>query len=157
MKDAASGPAGVSALVLVLLLKFAALATLFERTPHWPALLLAPVLGRAALVFLLWSTPYVRPGGIGAAQAANLPRAGAVAVLLLVASALPGLYGARGAGLLVTLGVLLWALRRLMRQRIGGITGDTLGASCEIVEAAVLVFMTLAGGALPAWADAAVG
>jgi adenosylcobinamide-GDP ribazoletransferase len=156
MKDAASGPAGVSALVLVLLLKFAALATLLELR-HWPTLLLAPVLGRVALVFLLWSTPYVRSGGIGVAQAANLPRAGAVAVLLLVASALPGLYGARGAGLLATLTVLLWALRRLMRQRIGGITGDTLGASCEIVEATVLVFMALAGGALPAWADAAGG
>lgn len=156
MKDPASGPAGVSALVLVLLLKFAALATLLERSGAL-ALVLAPVLGRGALVFLLWSTPYVRPGGIGAAQAARLPRVGAMSVLLLIIVALPALLGARGAGLLVLLAVLLWFLRSLMRQRIGGVTGDTLGASCEIVEAAVLVFMALAGGAWPAWADAAGG
>ena len=39
-------------------------------------------------------------------------------------------------------------LRRLMLRRIGGATGDTLGASCEIVEAAVLVVMALAGAPL---------
>lgn len=156
MKDPASGPAGVSALVLVLLLKFASLTSLLDSSGV-PALVLAPVLGRSALVYLLWSTPYVRPGGIGAAHAAHLPRTGAMSVLLLVAVALPALLGVRGAELLALLAVLLWLLRWLMRQRIGGITGDTLGASCEIVEAAVLVFMTLVGGALPAWVGAAGG
>lgn len=147
LKDPASGPAGVSALVLLLLVKFAALAALLEAQSLPPALLLAPVLGRAALVFLLLGTPYVRPGGIGAAQAAHLPRTAAVVMLVAVALAPPLLLGARGLWLLAAVVLLLLALRRLMHQRLGGATGDTLGASCELVEALVLVVMALTGGA----------
>ena len=65
MKDPRSGPIAVVVLVLVLLLKFVALVVLLERGA-WAALLLAPWLGRALLPLLLMSTPYVRPGGLGA-------------------------------------------------------------------------------------------
>lgn len=145
LKDPASGPAGVTALVLLLLVKFTALVALLEAQA--PTILwVAPVLGRAALVFLLFSMPYVRPGGIGAAQAAHLPRTAAVVMLVAVALAPPLLLGTRGLWLLVAVVLLLLVLRRLMRQRLGGATGDTLGASCELVEAAALVVMALTGG-----------
>jgi len=64
-------------------LKFTTLAVL-AKTGAWQALLLAPLLGRSALVALLLTAPYVRPGGMGAAISAHLPRAVAVLVLLLV-------------------------------------------------------------------------
>lgn len=144
MKDPRSGPAAIVAVALVLIVKFAALSA-FTHAAYGPALVLAPLLGRAALVLLLLTTPYVRPEGIGAAHAANLPRGGAAVVLLAMAVLVPAFLGYAGLWPLVTALVTVLLLRRLMLQRLGGATGDTLGAGCEIVEAAVLVAMALGG------------
>jgi adenosylcobinamide-GDP ribazoletransferase len=144
MKDSRSGPAAIVAVALVLIVKFAALSAL-THAAYWPALVLAPLLGRASLVLLFLTTPYVRAEGIGAAHAANLPRGGAVIVLLTVAVLVPVFLGYVGLWPLVVALVTVLLLRRLMLQRLGGATGDTFGATCEIVEAAVLVVMVLAG------------
>lgn len=145
MRDPRCGPVGVVVLLLALLLKWAALHALFATTAT-PWLLLAPMLGRAALLVLLATAPYVRPGGLGAAHAAHLPRRAAVVVLVACACACPLLAGARG---LVVLGAAAAALalwRRALRARLGGTTGDTLGAACEGVEALVLVAAALPAG-----------
>ena len=147
MKDSRSGPAAIVAVALVLIVKFAALSAL-THAAYWPALVLAPLLGRASLVLLFLTTPYVRAEGIGAAHAANLPRGGAVIVLLTVAVLVPVFLGYVGLWPLVVALVTVLLLRRLMLQRLGGATGDTFGASCEIVEAAVLVVMALVGAPL---------
>ena len=144
MKDPRSGPAAIVTVVLVLIVTFAALSTL-THAAYWPALVLAPLLGRASLVLLFLITPYVRAQGIGAAHAANLPRVGAAVVLLTVAILVPVFLGYAGLWPLATALVTVLLLRRLMLQRLGGATGDTFGASCEIVEAAVLVVMALVG------------
>ncbi len=138
MKDPRSGPAAVATLVLVLLLKFAALVGLV-KAGAWPALLLAPVLGRSALVALLLSTPYVRPGGMGSAISAHLPRAAAVLMLFLVAA---GALFAGKEGALAAIAACL-TLRWMMIRRLGGMTGDTLGAAVELTEVAVLVAIAL--------------
>ncbi|MHB1619725.1 MAG: adenosylcobinamide-GDP ribazoletransferase [Sulfuricella sp.] len=141
MKDPRSGPAAVSTLMLALLLKFAALAALV-KAGAWPALLLAPVLGRSALVALLLSTPYVRPGGMGSAISAHLPRAAAALALLLVAAG--GLLAGKAGALALAVAVAAWwVLRWIMMRRLGGMTGDTLGAAVELTEVAVLVALAL--------------
>ena len=144
MQDPRSGPAAIVAVMLVLIVKFAALSA-FAHAAYWPALVLAPLLGRASLVLLFLTTPYVRPEGIGAVHAANLSRGGAVIVLLSVAILVPVFFGYAGLWPLTTALVTVLLLRRLMLQRLGGATGDTFGATCEIVEAAVLVVMALVG------------
>ena len=73
MKDPRSGPLAVVVLVLLLLLKFVALWTLLA-TDQRLALLLAPLLGRSALLGLFLTTPYVRPGGLGQVLAEQMPR-----------------------------------------------------------------------------------
>jgi adenosylcobinamide-GDP ribazoletransferase len=144
MKDPRTGPAGVVAIVLVLLVKFAALAALL-KTPIWPVLVLAPVLGRTALIGLALTTPYVRPGGLGAALTGHLPRKAAVTVLLAVAAAVLFFAGWSGASVLLTVSVTVLLLRQLMVRRIRGMTGDTLGASVELLEALALVALALQG------------
>jgi len=135
MKDPRCGPAGVVALVLVLLMKFAALASL--PTTGWAALLLAPLLARMALTAVFISTPYVRRGGLGAALVAA-PRAACV-VALALGLVLCGAFGWRG-GLAVVIAVIVFVLwRRACVRRLDGITGDTAGALAEMTEAAVLV------------------
>lgn len=142
MQDPRSGPIAVVVLVLVLLLKFAALLTLLQ-TDQPLALLLAPWIARGLLPLLFLTTPYVRPGGLGALLATHLPRAelpwwlAGHVLLLIVLSGWTGLL-ALPAALLVFAG-----LRRRMCQRLGGTTGDTAGALVELAEAAVLLLLAL--------------
>ena len=140
MKDPASGPMGVTAIVAVLLLKFAALASLPARA--WPLLVLVPLLARAAAVGLFLTTPYVRPGGLGA----HLQRAPRVACVLAIVASLACCVPARGRGAWMLLAALLvFALaRRACLRRLGGCTGDTAGALIELTEAALLVASVLA-------------
>ncbi|WP_412461790.1 adenosylcobinamide-GDP ribazoletransferase [Pseudomonas sp. SC11] len=144
MKDPRSGPIAVVTLMLVLLLKFCALWVLVERgAGAW--LMLAPILGRTALLGLFLCTPYVRAGGLGAALAEHLPRraargvlAGSVAVCVVL-----GGWTAIGVALLALLVFL--GLRRQMCRRLGGTTGDTAGALLELIEVVVVVGLALAG------------
>ena len=141
MKDPRSGPAGVTALVLVLLVKFAALTALAGAAPL--LLVLAPILGRTSMLALLFALPYVRPGGLGASHAAHLPRNPALGVLLGACALVPAAWGRIGLFALIAGSVATFWLALGFRRRIGGITGDTLGASCELVETAALAAAVL--------------
>ena len=137
MKDPRSGPIAVVVLVLLLLLKFAALVALLESGSGL-LVVLVPWLARCLLPLLFLTTAYVRAGGLGQALAEHLPRrqlpwvlaANALAMLLFGWPAL--------LALLVAGGVFIW-LRSLMLKRLDGTTGDTAGALLEIAECAVLV------------------
>ncbi len=134
MKDPRCGPMGVVALVLVLLLKFAALASL---PPHNAALWLAPLLGRAVLTAAFISTPYVRSGGLGSALT-GASRGVSVAALL-VTGLLCFCDGWHGLRALVVVLAVYACWRVACMRRLGGMTGDTCGALTELAEAAVLV------------------
>ena len=138
MKDPRSGPIAVVTLTLVLLLKFCALWVLVEQGTG-AQLLLAPLIGRAAMLGLFLSTPYVRPGGLGQALAEHLPRAAAGWVLLACA-----LFCLALGGWIVVLALAVFAwLRQLMCRRLGGTTGDTAGALLELLELAVVLGLAL--------------
>ncbi|MEB0091526.1 adenosylcobinamide-GDP ribazoletransferase [Pseudomonas sp. CCI4.2] len=142
MKDPRSGPIAVITLVLVLLLKFCALLALIENH-HSAGLLLAPVIGRSAMLGLFLGTPYVRAGGLGQALADLLPRTLGKQVLLIAAVGCVLVAGMSGAIALLTAGVCFFWLRHLMLRRLGGSTGDTAGALLELLEMAVLVALAL--------------
>lgn len=142
MKDPRSGPIAVVTLVLVLLLKFAALLALIEQG-HGLVLIIVPLLGRAALLGLFLTTPYVRAGGLGQALADHLPRKAGWRVLGLSAlgCVLIAGFGAVVA-LVISVVVFVW-LRQVMMRRLGGATGDTAGALLELLEMVVLVGLVL--------------
>lgn len=142
MKDPRSGPIAVITLVLVLLLKFTALLALIEQGQGL-ALLIVPVLGRAALLGLFLTTPYVRAGGLGQALADHLPRRAGWQVLLVCALGCVLVVGWGGVFALLVASVVFMGLRQMMVRRLGGCTGDTAGALLELLEVAVLVGMVL--------------
>ncbi|MBD9481873.1 adenosylcobinamide-GDP ribazoletransferase [Pseudomonas sp. PDM14] len=142
MKDPRSGPIAVTVLVLVLLLKFAALVALLEANA-WAGLLLAPWLGRALLPLLLLTTPYVRAGGLGAALSEHLPRE-RLPVVLLVNGLAMLLLGWSAVLAIGTALVTFVCVRRHLLQRLAGTTGDTAGALLELAECAALVVLALA-------------
>lgn len=141
MKDPRSGPAAVVVLVLLLLVKFAALHAILS-TQYWAALLLAPVLGRTVLPLLFLSTPYVRKQGLGTAFVDPLPR-GIIRIMLLTVLVLFLISGSIALGMVVVAICVLLALRHLMLKRLGGCTGDTAGALVEITEASILLAMVI--------------
>ncbi|WP_433899240.1 adenosylcobinamide-GDP ribazoletransferase [Pseudomonas sp. PSE1(2024)] len=142
MKDPRSGPIAVVTLVLVMLLKFAALLALIEQQQGL-ALIIVPLIGRAALLGLFLTTTYVRAGGLGQALADHLPRKTGWQVLTVSAAACVVIAGFNAVvALLLAVVVFIW-LRHLMVRRLGGTTGDTAGALLELLEMSVLVGLAL--------------
>lgn len=150
MRDSATGAMGVIALVLLLSLKVSCLASMKEQL--FLAIFLMPLAGRSAILLLMALLPYARPeGGLGSlfknSFATKQARLRALAALLLFIGI--SWMAAGPQGILAVFAVLLitgiFAL--FCRQKIGGVTGDTLGAACELAEATVaLVFVLQLGG-----------
>lgn len=140
MKDPFCGPMGMTAIIVVLLIKFAALNVLLDQA-HWSWLLVAPLLARAAIVALFHWTPYVRAHGLGSEQADNLPHDSVAWVLGGCALFALVVVGWGAFAVLLVGALLFYWLRSLMVQRLGGTTGDTAGAMIEIIEVGVLVVL----------------
>lgn len=137
MKDPYCGPMGVTALLLLLLLKVAALEQVAGSEPA--LLIIAPLLGRTILVLLFLTTPYVRAGGLGEVLARELPRP---AAWLAVVAVLLGVAVVRWELVLAVL-LLFFLFRMALMARLGGTTGDTAGALLEIGETTVLLCAAL--------------
>jgi adenosylcobinamide-GDP ribazoletransferase len=139
MKRSDIGPFGVVTLVLALLVQVSALATADQIGRGPLAVITAAVAARLAVMLACrQGVPAARPGGLGALVAGAVrPWAGAALTLAAVggAAAFGWIYAvAVAAGLAVSVGVTAVAVRRL-----GGITGDVLGAIAEITAAVCLL------------------
>ena len=138
LKDPAHGTYGVVALALSLLLRVGALATL----DRWSALAVLPAayaLSRAAAMGLLGTLEPAIEQGLGASYGSIVTGrrvAAAISVGLLLALTSLGLW-ALPASLLAALGA--WIVGRLAIRKIGGITGDVLGAAQQVAEVLVLL------------------
>jgi len=157
MRRSDIGPFGVVTLVLVLMVQVAALSQLIAAGRGVLATVLAMVLSRLALPLICSKgVPAARPDGLGRAVAGSVGRlqlaiaAGySFALLALVTAASVGatqveadlvLRGAIVAtvALLSGAGMCLGCVRRL-----GGITGDVMGACVEVTFTATLVVLTI--------------
>jgi adenosylcobinamide-GDP ribazoletransferase len=145
MKRSDIGPFGVVTLVLTLLVQVAALAQAQALGRGVPAVIAAVVAGRLALTWACRrGVPAARGTGLGAMVAGTVPLAIPIALTVAaLAAAYPfGLMVlvAVAAGLTVSLAVTALAVRRL-----GGITGDVLGALVELTTAACLLVTAIRG------------
>ncbi len=142
MKDPYCGPMGVTAILAVVLLKFAALYTLLQQGNLLP-LLLIPMLGRSQILMLFLTTPYVRKQGMASILVDHLPKTAAWLSLLI--SMLLWSYFMQWHGLitLVVLLALFAIFRQSLMRRINGTTGDTAGASVELSEMVLLIGMAV--------------
>ena len=164
MKDPSVGAFGVVTVVLTLAVQVTALAS----TPRLSAfaLVTAVVVGRLALVWgCVDGVPAATSTGLGSAVAGTVGRAAALAVTLGVLAAVGGAWLVVAAvvpdasawpGAAVWPGVALLGLAscalvlRVAVARVGGITGDVLGACVEVTTTVVLVASALAAGAVAA-------
>jgi adenosylcobinamide-GDP ribazoletransferase len=138
MKDPRLGTFGGVGLLMVLLLKAGALASLTSASA--PAILLAAVFSRWCIL-PAGRQPLARPGGMGADFSAGLrtPSIWVAALLPLSLALLLGpLAVAAVLAALLTAGFVLW----LAGTRIHGVTGDVFGMLVELVETVILLVFT---------------
>jgi adenosylcobinamide-GDP ribazoletransferase len=144
MRDHAIGSYGAVALILLIALKLAALTSLIERHEAAPYLVIAPVLGRWSTVLLNVLLPYARHTELEGAKPTGSVTDYVSWRELLMASLGAALFVlplARWHGVVCWFFVLAISaiMARICWVRIGGVTGDTLGANTELCEAAVLL------------------
>ncbi len=136
MRDSRIGSYGALALILGTGLRWQAIAALADA-PHRAALALIAVamISRLAPALLLWRLPPARSDGMGRSASGTRPGAVLVAALLcLPCLSLTGLPVALIAAALVTFG-----LGALARAKIGGQSGDVLGAGQQLAEIVLLL------------------
>ena len=164
MKDSRLGSNGALALILYFLLKFVLLfsLTIESRESALYAIMTYPVIARFCSVVSCASSPYARGSGMGKTFVDNTKICG-----LIVAAIITFLYTV---GIIFTpyilfnnyslpvefiikiifiivviiglLALFAFAFSKLMERKIGGITGDTLGALLEI-SSLVYIFLLL--------------
>jgi adenosylcobinamide-GDP ribazoletransferase len=143
------GPFGVVVVVLTLLAQVAAVAAVLPRP--WPLAALGIVVafagGRAAVsVACRRGVPAARPDGLGALVAGTVPGwVGLAWALSVAALAVPAVPGRLWQGPVAVLSGLLAALvlLRHAERRLGGVTGDVLGALTETAVTVIIVVLSL--------------
>jgi adenosylcobinamide-GDP ribazoletransferase len=143
MRDSRIGSFGTLALIFSVLCRVAALASLADIGVVIAALIAGHAASRAAMTVVMHALPNARSDGLSAGvgrpdrMAAGIGLAvAAIAVLVLL----------QGAGLLAIIiaAAAAAAIAWLAQRQIGGQTGDVLGATEQIVQAAFLAGLTLA-------------
>jgi adenosylcobinamide-GDP ribazoletransferase len=137
MRDSRLGTYGAVALWFSLTAKLFLLTTLVEQGVYLAicALIVAHGLGRAATVGLLFSYQYVRNDHSKASPFGNSVRLKELVIALtapVILSIL--LLGSRAILVLIAAAAATWAAGTYFRTKIGGITGDCLGAANQLVE-----------------------
>ncbi|GIE84777.1 cobalamin-5'-phosphate synthase [Actinoplanes regularis] len=142
MKKPDIGPFGVVALAATVLIQAASIAAL-----GWWPIVIGWTAGRLAISLACRrGVPSARPGGLGAMVASTVPTLAVVSVAAVVlAAAIPAVPGRPWQGplaVVVALGAVLLLLRHCTR-RLGGVTGDVLGACAELGTTLTLITLTL--------------
>lgn len=146
MKDSHIGVFGVIALNLILIFKVALLSTIFvDPTKGALAVLLMPLAGRCMLLINMVIQPSAKTGGLGALVWKRSP-----GQLIWASSVLLGIAFSAGKmlGVLAVIGGLLPAFMFIIyaQKKIGGGTGDTLGAASELSELGVILILAFYTG-----------
>lgn len=136
LRDTSVGAFAVVGVATLLVAK----ATMAGALADSRGLLLAPLLGRW-VVLPLARGPAAREGGLGATLRAELNGRRMLPGLVL-SLLLSALLGWRGLAAFVAAHLVALAWGHLARVRLGGHTGDVLGAACELSEVVVLLAFT---------------
>lgn len=156
MKAPDTGALGVATLVLVLITQVTALSACYDHGRGTASLVLAVTAGRIAVTAACVGTPAATTSGLGALVAGTVRRRVtaawiAAAAVLFSAYAIVDPDGqgsahraAARAVLALAVGLLVArVLRRHAVRRVGGLTGDVLGALSEITVTVALVVLAL--------------
>ena len=141
MKDSSIGAYGAVALILSVGLRWAAIVALLDTGGLAASVIATAALSRAAMILPMAALPPARPNGLAASVGRPrfiqaLPALGIAMFICLVAMQFVAV------ALLGMVAIAVIAIIALFRRKIGGYTGDLLGATQQITETAGLVTAT---------------
>lgn len=143
LKDSRVGAMGGIALVAVILLKFAFLTSLPYEYKLW-ALLIAPAAGRCFMVYEVLLFPYARSGpSLGKCFGAEVGKAKIVGATLLLVIGAYMAASLMGIWTVMITAVPMVIIARWIDRALGGHTGDTYGATCELSETLFLIIVAI--------------
>ena len=143
MRDPHIGVMGVLSLISVILLKIGLIYSLgFAIKPI--ALILICVLSRWASVMAMYLFPYAREDGKAKLLIGGLNLKVFVVSLVTVLIFAILLLGIKGILVLVVVAGCTYLVGKLISRKIGGLTGDTLGALIELIEIITLITFCIA-------------
>ena len=138
MKDSQIGAFGVVVLIVTFGLRWQALAALAALLPLWAVAAGIGLLSRVPMVALMTLLPHARETGLSARVGAPPPFTAGLAALVGLGLALPFLgLAVIPVALVIGIAATIWAM--IARARIGGQTGDILGAAQQWAEVAGLL------------------
>ena len=149
MKDSRLGTAGALGIVSVLFMKYLCLNSLYE-SDRIGALLVAPVVARWAQTLMVFNAEYGREHGIGKAFVGHL-RSSGLAATSAIAIGLSAFVVVRlDARSIVLFFILIYGVvlltylgKRYLVRKLGGVTGDAIGAMNELNEVLVLFLFVI--------------
>jgi adenosylcobinamide-GDP ribazoletransferase len=142
MKDVNLGTMGVVGLILILGIKYLLLREIMSFPALWKWIVLIPAVSRWTPVFLAFLFKYARlGGGLGQALVTGTGKKEFFWATLLAWVPILTLSGFYGFGLILV--VLIWSLLSgwFFLRKVGGITGDILGAVIESSEVWAMVYI----------------
>jgi adenosylcobinamide-GDP ribazoletransferase len=143
MKDSRIGAFGVISLILLIGAKYLAL----DQIPNSSipkSLILMAVLGRNSMVLVCYRSPYARPeGGLAKPFVENLAAHEMVFSLASAFGIALLLMGMKGVALFLGISLFCVAYRFFFTKKLGGVTGDVLGAANELAELLCLIFLVI--------------
>jgi len=147
LKDSRLGTYGVTALIFVIFAEVAAVSSLAGWTAI-AATAAAHAVSRAVAITTMVLAKPAGDSGLGVDYLRGLSRPAVFGVGAVVLVAALVVFGAIGLAVVVTAGAMGAAVVRLAHGKIGGISGDVLGAVQQLAKIAVLVTVVVAADSL---------
>lgn len=145
MKDSRVGAIGAVSLIIIIGIKYTALLSLPQTYPHgakYAALLLMPLLSRWSMVLTACLSEYARKsGGTGKDFVETVSPLSLLTSTIFASVAAGLLMGWRGGLVILFIGGITFIGAIYFKKRLGGVTGDVLGAVNEVNEVMVLLLM----------------
>lgn len=143
MRDSRIGTFGVFSLIFLIGAKYLALDQIKDSSIY-SSLVLMTVLGRNSMVLVCFRSPYARPGnGLGKLFTECLGIREVIFSLLLALVITLFFVGLKGILVFIIVLIFSFAYRFYFIKKLGGVTGDIIGASNEFVELLSIVFLII--------------
>jgi len=146
MRDSHSGVMGILSIICVLLLKISFLSSI-DSIYKIGALILMCVIGRWSLVFLLFIFPYARKAGKAKIFSEGINLQIFIAATVFSLSCAIVFLGINGLSIMILAMLVAFLFGKFITKKIEGITGDSLGACCELIEVVTLFLIAVSARA----------
>ena len=143
MRDSRIGAFGVIGLIFLIVAKYHALDQI-PSSSIYHSLILMTVAGRNSMVLVCFRSPYARPeGGLAKPFVENLAGRQLAFSLVSAFGIALLLFGSKGILLFLAVSLFSLAYRLFFIKRLGGVTGDILGAANELAELFSLILLII--------------